>query len=323
MDAIDNSPTEISPIRQSSSLTEPAFSLKLAEEIMREYDVEQKKKEEEGNDLAIELTNEQFQSWLRQLKGQYKDQINKLNFELEPNDPMFSEVDAFSPIEWGLKEVPHTKMLAFYLDPKREHGLKYLPMGFFLAATSLAESEIGIDVEHYCEIDVDKIDAERWIRIKKKKRRIDILIQLKKPECRILIEGKINAKQGKNQLPDYTEWLKPQQNDILIYLTPKETENEELENGWKSLTWKDVAIAFCALVNYCEVNKTVKENISHDGFELLRLWTSTLLHHVCDMVVLDHDDSLLEKIAYLSHLRKVENVLKVYKGENHEDQQIT
>jgi len=318
INVIDNSPTETSAAKQSSTLIAPAFPIELVKEIVREYEFEQKKKEEEGNNLAIELTYDKFQSWLSTLKKQYHDQIKKLNFELQPSDPIFCEIDAFSHIEWGLKEVPHTKMLAFFLDPKKAHGLKKLPIGFFLAAASLTESEIGIYAENYREIDVHAIDAELWIPIKgKKDRRIDILIQLQKPECRILIEGKINANQGEYQLPDYKEWLKPKDNDALIYLTPKEIEKEELENGWKSLTWKDVALAFCALVNYCEANKTIKETISHDGFELLRLWTSTILHHVCEVPFIScrREDTLLNLVAHASHLMKVKEILENYRGE--------
>jgi len=319
INVIDNSPTETSAAKQSSTLIAPAFPIELVKEIVREYEFEQKKKEEEGNNLAIELTYDKFQSWLSTLKKQYHDQIKKLNFELQPSDPIFCEIDAFSHIEWGLKEVPHTKMLAFFLDPKKAHGLKKLPIGFFLAAASLTESEIGIYAENYREIDVHAIDAELWIPIKgKKDRRIDILIQLQKPECRILIEGKINANQGEYQLPDYKEWLKPKDNDALIYLTPKEIEKEELENGWKSLTWKDVALAFCALVNYCEANKTIKETISHDGFELLRLWTSTILHYVCEVPFISckrEEDTLLNLVAHVSHLMKVKEILEIYRGE--------
>lgn len=124
LDAIDNSANEISAAKQSSDLIEHAFPLELAKEIVREYEIGQKKKVEEGDDLAIEFTDEKFQSWLTTLKKQYHDRIKALNFELQPNDPIFCKVDAFSPIEWGLKEVPHTKMLAFFLHPEREHGLK-------------------------------------------------------------------------------------------------------------------------------------------------------------------------------------------------------
>jgi hypothetical protein len=323
---IDNIPTKLSTTHNALTLSDPAFPMELAKEIARIYESEQEQKIAAADSLAVEFTDGKLKTLLKTLKKQYLSLINESKFQLPPNDPIFCSVDAFSQIEWGLQEVPHTKMLAFFLDPEREHGLKQLPMGFFLAATSLTESETGLDVENYHEIDVHKIFAELWIPIKgKEDRRIDLLIQMQKPKCRILIEGKINAQQSLDQLPDYADWFKPQENDILIYLTPNDTKNEDLKEPWQALTWENVALAFCALVNYCETDQTEKEKISHDGFELLRLWTSTLLHHVCGVPAVcckPEDDTLLNVVAHASHIIKVKEILEKYKGEQYADKQI-
>ena len=324
--ALESTPVTLLETNVSLAANANIFPLKLAKEIARIYESEQEQRIAEADSLAVEFTDGKLKALLKTLKKQYLSLIDESKFQLHPNDPIFCKVDAFSQIEWGLQEVPHTKMLAFFLDPEREHGLKKLTMGFFLAATSLTESEIGLDVENYHEIDVHKIAAELWIPIKgKEDRRIDLLIQMQKPKCRILIEGKINAKQSLYQLPDYADWLNPKENDVLIYLTPNDTKNEDLEEPWQSLTWENVALAFCALVNYCETDQTEKEKISHDGFELLRLWTSTLLHHVCGVPVVSckpEDDTLLNAVAHASHIMKVKEILEQYKGEQYADKQI-
>jgi phage anti-repressor protein len=319
--AIENTPTNLVTTHDSLIKSDYDFPLEFAKKIALIYESEQTNKIAEGNALAIEFTDDKLKSLLETFKKQYCTLIKEENFQLAHADPLFCMVDAFSHIEWGLQEVPHTKMLAFFLDPEREHGLDSLPMEFFLVAASLSESEIEIDVENYHQISVSKVETEKWIRINREKyRRLDVYIEMTKPKCRILIEGKIKGKQGYNQLSDYAEWFKPEENDILIYLTPNE---EELENPWHLLDWKDVASSFCALANYCE--KEEKEKKSLDGFQLLRLWTSTLLHHVCSIPTVDcslEDNSLIELVKYNSHIIKVKEILEEYKGEQYADQQI-
>ncbi|OPL13151.1 MAG: hypothetical protein AVO38_14030 [delta proteobacterium ML8_D] len=320
--AIENTPTDLFATHDSTIKNDHDFPLEFAKEIALIYESEQAEKIEKGKVLAKEYTDEKLKSLLETFKKQYHALIEETKFKLDPDDPLFCKVDAFSHIEWGLQEVPHTKMLAFFLDPEREHGLGNLPIGFFLVAASLSESEIEIDLENYHQISVCKVETEKWIRINGKNRRIDIYIEMIKPKCRILIEGKIKGKQGDDQLSNYAEWFKPEENDILIYLTPSE---EELEDPWHLLDWKNVASSFCALANYCKLDQTEKEKNSLDGFQLLRLWTSTLLHHVCKIPTVDcslEDNSLIELVKYNSHIIKVKEILEEYKGEQYADQQI-
>ncbi|MBA3017752.1 MAG: PD-(D/E)XK nuclease family protein [Proteobacteria bacterium] len=305
---------------ESSAENDNDFPLEFAKKIALIYESEQVKKIAEGNSLAVEFTDGKLRSLLETLKKQYHALIEESKFQLNPDDPLFCTVDAFSLIEWGLKEVPHTKMLAFFLDPKREHGLDNLPMGFLLAAASVSEVEIG--VENYQEISVGKIEAERWIKVNGKKLRLDIYIEMEIPKCRILIEGKIEGKQGEDQLSDYKSGFKPEENDVLIYLTPN---GETPEEPWCHLDWKDVALAFCALANYGEFEPIKKGKHCHDGYELLRLWTSTLLHHVCGVPVVSkkpEDDTLQNAVAHASHIIKVKEILEEYKGGQYAGQQI-
>jgi phage anti-repressor protein len=318
--AIENTPTNLFTTHDSTIKNDHDFPLEFAKEIALIYESEQAEKIEKGKALAKEFTDEKLKSLLETFKKQYHALIEETKFNLDPDDPLFCMVDAFSHIEWGLQEVPHTKMLAFFLDPEREHGLGNLPIGFFLAAASL--SGVEIDVENYQQISVDKIHAESRIKIKGKYLRPDVYIKMKIPKCRILIEGKIEANQGRNQLSDYEIGFKPQKNDVLIYLTPRD---EDLEDPWYPLNWKDVALAFCALANYGKFEPIKKRRKSHDGFELLRLWTSTLLHHVCGVPVVScklEDDTLLNAVAHASHIMKVKEILEEYKGEQYADQQI-
>lgn len=318
--AIENTPTNLFTTHDSLIKSDHDFPLEFAKKIALIYESEQVKKIAEGNSLAVEFTDGKLKPLLETLKKQYHTLIEETKFKLDPDDPIFCMVDAFSHIEWGLQEVPHTKMLAFFLDPKREHGLGNLPIGFFLAAASL--SGVEIDIENYQQISVDKVHAEGRIKIKGKYRRPDVYIKMKIPKCRILIEGKIEADQGRDQLSDYEIGFKPQKNDVLIYLTPRD---EELEDPWCPLNWRDVALAFCALANYGEFEPIKKGRKSHDGFELSRLWTSTLLHHVCGVPVVSckpEDDTLLNAIAHASHIMKVKEILEKYKGEQYADQRI-
>jgi len=135
--AIENTPTDLFTTYNSLIKNDHDFPLGFAKKVAVMYEEEQKKKVEEGDALAKEFTDKKLKSLLETFKKQYCTLIKEENFQLAHADPLFCMVDAFSHIEWGLQEVPHTKMLAFFLDPEREHGLDSLPMEFFLVAASL------------------------------------------------------------------------------------------------------------------------------------------------------------------------------------------
>lgn len=306
-----------SPITLNSVMPRKSgFPLDLAKKIALEYEKEQEDEVAEAATFADEFADGQkLKSLLDKLKTQYKDLIKNCDFQLSSGDPIFNQVDPFSPIEWSLEEVPHTKMLAFFLHPQREHGLKNLPLGFFLAAATLRG--IKIDVQNYEKTSIKLIEAEKWIRYHDKNRRLDLYIEMEEPQSRILIEGKIKGEEVEDQLSDYKKWFSKNNDDVLIYLTP-DGEKPSITD-WHPLDWKTVACAFCSLVHFMQKEFTLSKDRKNaqDGFELLRLWTSTLLHHVCKVPVVRYDveeDSLSNISAFASHIMTIKEILNEYKG---------
>jgi hypothetical protein len=161
--------------------------LGFAKEIISAYDKEQENQQSELSGIADEFDENKLTFFLKTLKENYFAIIKESEFHLGEQDPICCTLDAYSPVVWSLEEVPHTKMLSFFLDPRREHKLGILPMAFFFAG--MAVSGRRFEIPHYEEILVKNVEAEKWIKMESGiDRRLDAYIEMGNPECRILIE---------------------------------------------------------------------------------------------------------------------------------------
>lgn len=220
--------------------------------------------------------------------------------KLLPHDPFFYQVDAYSVINWGLMEVPHTKMLAFFLDPTREHNLMLFPLKAFLKTINRRlsngpSSDLG--VFNYDSI-VWKTDYFGVIPEKPIPGggRIDLVLTINpcalSKKTIFAFEGKVMADFSDYQLKDYGEWLLAQRDAelYLMTLTKDEVDKEEWKDVDPSIShgeifWIDVARSFCALLYDSDFQNWIDKNpIAEQGSELLRLWISTLLGPVCNII---------------------------------------
>ena len=131
--------------------------------------------------------------------------FNSLNF-LRPGENKYSEI------------------LAFFLNPKEAHGQGAIFLKLFLKNVGLDDkvSEIDlIDAKCKCEHGTDN------------QRRIDIVITFGHDKFVVAIENKVWAKDLKDQLKDYNEYLnsKFRENYCLLYLTPYQKEPFETSIG--------------------------------------------------------------------------------------------
>jgi len=128
--------------------------------------------------------------------------FNSLNF-LRPGENKYSEI------------------LAFFLNPKEAHGQGAIFLKLFLKNVGLKDkvSEIDlIDAKCECEHCTDN------------QRRIDIVITLGHGKFVVAIENKVWAKDLKDQIKDYNEYLngKFRENYCLLYLTPYQKDPFEI-----------------------------------------------------------------------------------------------
>lgn len=298
------------------------FPHEFALELIREFDDDLIKKTKAADNYIEEFLKEEvFEDLIYRLKKQFKDIFDNTNLGIIKDDPILYSIDAFSVIEWGLKEVPHTKMLGFFLDPKKKHCLGTNPLKFLLIA-----------IEHFTQnnlfannfsIQVNYIESEKNIsRQTNEEKRLDVYVKLIEPKLRLIIEAKVESKEGDKQLEYYEKWAEDTSQEseqtMLIYLT-KRGEKPLNSQKWDLLSWKQVAIAFCALI-YDYNSKPSIQKEKH-GLELLSLWTSTLLHSVCNIKkpeIDGNDQNLSDLITLTNHITGINQILELVGGKRDE-----
>jgi hypothetical protein len=146
---------------------------------------------------------------------------NKIQSET-PDDPILSETDLFSPIDSAGDERLHTRALAYLLDWRKPHGfgtqilrsvLEAMPHG---SGARKVLSLLG-HMNDLSFVDAEFLYCDIWIEI-----------HAESHAALIIIENKVGAPEGQDQLPSYekkaNKWLKrsPRAKSelLLVYLTP-------------------------------------------------------------------------------------------------------
>jgi len=124
----------------------------------------------------------------------------------------------------GLDEMRSSAILAYFLDPKRKHGQGRIFLESFLDLAQfpkeLSQGAVEVTIEKHTQSHGN----------------FDIFVEFKDQHSCFIIENKIGAPDGYNQLADYRRWLnsKNYKADRLYYLTP-----DGKDSSTKSLTRYD------------------------------------------------------------------------------------
>lgn len=142
------------------------------------------------------------------------------------------DFNIFSVLEPKTKESFHSTFLGDLLDPRGRHGQRELFLQGFLRRCGYEE-----DVGPWA----DEITIRREATIFRG--RCDLLIEAPRRLC-IIIENKIDAPEGKNQLQLYFEYIqKPisvSERRMLVYLTPQGRASESLDsNNYVRLSYQE------------------------------------------------------------------------------------
>lgn len=144
------------------------------------------------------------------------------------------------------EEKTHSALIAELLNPQGSHGQgdKFINLFISLLSQKKKESAFWKDAIIPNQLNKLQVYTERNIgKYRKQECRLDILLLNR--EWQIIIENKFNAKQGKEQLERYLDYLKEDKNrkTLLIYLTKigDNYKNKELTNGsdYFCLTYKN------------------------------------------------------------------------------------
>jgi len=210
---------------------------------------------------------EHFQSILTKIENHVRDTIaqEKMN---NSDNPIFLPFSLFETMNFEQSEVHFTKTLSWFLTDNKAHGFKNSVLEKFLT-----HLKIDYDPSEHYSVEAEKYEAE------KRKNRYDIMIRDKSTNgtnLTIVIEAKINASEGNDQIKRY-------ENDfpsaILIFLTddgrsPVKTKNK---GRWESLKWKDIAEIFI------EFLYSFKDKNKPEGYHLLRYYTASIIREIYDV----------------------------------------
>ncbi|MCT4697622.1 PD-(D/E)XK nuclease family protein [Tenacibaculum haliotis] len=183
-------------------------------------------------------------------------------------------------------ETSHSSFLAWMLNPLQNESLKEFPIKKLLNIILLRQKQFQIkeplfdDVSTFTLENI-KIETEKYLKIKKNKKFVDLYIELKEKKhiIKIVIENKVASKEHNEQTVDYYNYFveNKKENEILVFvfLTPiptlelnKLTETECVSKEYIQINYQD-------LVDYI-IEPAMKRNISERTKFILSEYLSSL-----------------------------------------------
>ncbi len=206
-----------------------------------------------------------FEAW----RTKARTQMGTYFAELPADDPLCCSISLFGIMKHGRLETAHTQVLAWLLDPKMEHGFGD---GFLRALLSHLSGETIVDPIH-----VEKTHSEYVID----DGRLDVIVQgdfrraSDKQRWLLLIEAKIDANEGEQQLRTYDKWAGKHANgrDVYrVFLTPDGRSSETAIETWTPLTFLQLA---------CIFRTVLKQQQERPGYHFLRFYICGVLKDIC------------------------------------------
>ena len=125
------------------------------------------------------------------------------------------EINLMSILRVAHRELQHSNLLAWLFDPKEAHKLGDFFIKEFIKLyykenqyQDLGNTEAKLSVFDFVNLNFDDI------KIKREHKNIDILILSESNELCIVIENKIYAKEGRDQLTKYREFIEAEYSDF-------------------------------------------------------------------------------------------------------------
>ena len=196
---------------------------------------------------------------------------------LPADDPLLNPVSLFGTLDYGRLETAHTRALAWLLGD-REHGF-----GFRLLEALLSHLGFGVGTVH-----AGRVESEVPIRTGHhtgEGGRLDIFAEgrliFPADDCTwtLVIEGKIDASEGEDQLARYDEWIErrtPADHTLRVFLTADGREAQTSSEGWQSLSFLELATVF---------RRTTAGLSDRPGYHFLRYYLTGVLRDVCGVPV--------------------------------------
>jgi hypothetical protein len=159
------------------------------------------------------------------------------NHDLEKLEKIANEFNIFTALKMEHKELKHSDMLAWLLNPRENHGMDdYFVKSFISRCLSNnSGNDNGLSI-----INVDSWDLSD-AEVYREKSNIDIVIKSKINRFVCIIENKIKSSESNNQLKRYRDTMKkqfPDYNALCVYLN---IEGESAsEDDYINISYKDI-----------------------------------------------------------------------------------
>jgi len=251
------------------------------------------------NSLAEDLS-----TWRRD----YQQRLQKYLAKLPSDDPLRGQVSLFGTMDYGRLETAHTRTLAWLLD-KKEHGfdyqllealLRHLLNGRQIRLTQVDQvvSEYSVD-RGLARTEAGRFDILAKGRWKEKGKVVAWLL---------VIEAKIDAEEGEEQLSQYDDWLMrhAQQTEVLrVFLTPdgREPRTNSAKCKWQTLKFVELASVF----------RHVSGLQDTPGYHFLRYYLTGVLREICGYPASISPDSA-SPYSLVDYLKSVLNVGETEEG---------
>jgi hypothetical protein len=212
-------------------------------------------------------------------RGHHQRLLQQYLAQLPADDPLLCPVSLFGTMDYGRLETAHTRALAWLLDDQ-DHGFGSRLLEALLRL--LLEGR-EIRLTH-----VSRVESERPVRCGPASAdagRIDVLAEGRWEESgnevpwRLVIEAKIGAGEGDEQLARYDQWLEtgpPNVEVVRVFLTPDGREPETGSAEWTPLSFLSLASLF----------RRVSSGLQdRPGYHFLRYYLAGVLRDVCGLQV--------------------------------------
>lgn len=243
---------------------------------------------------------------LKKWRHDYQQLLQKYLAKLPSDDPLLGQVSLFGTMDYGRLETAHTRTLAWLLD-NRKHGfgsqllealLSHLLNGRQIRLTQVDQvvSEYSVD-RGLARTESGRFDILAKGRWKEKGKGVAWLL---------VIEAKIDAEEGEEQLSQYDDWLNrhAQQAEVLrVFLTPDGREPRTNSVKWQALKFVELASVF----------RRVSGLQGTPGYHFLRYYLTGVLQDICGCPASISPDSE-SPYTLVDYLESVLNVSETEEG---------
>lgn len=182
------------------------------------------------------------------------------NFLLDTNlieeleNSFSNKPNIFSILKVENREIRHSNLLAWLLNPKENHNLGKTFISKFI------ENFVNMHIKDDNAVKLLLLNYDNF-RIRREWKNIDLLLLNEEEKVAFVIENKINTKEHDNQLERYYETSQEEFNDVDIYyifLTLDGSDPKDMKDIWHTMSYEDILYIIEDILSKHSLNDEVK-----------------------------------------------------------------